>query len=184
MNGIWTDSVPITYGGNGRGGSIVFPFMFPGDTGPSNYPAWYDAYPRGDRNLAFGLESRPLNIGELFTIELAYAWARDTSNIASREKLRRSVDTLITAHENFFNNFSTGIEKNQKRILNIYPNPSSDFIYLNGLNEQTEIVIYSSNGGIVLQDITSLHKPINISSLAHGIYIIRAGNYTGKFVKQ
>lgn len=38
MAGVWKDGVPFTEGGNARGGTVVTPYMFPGD--PSNANEW------------------------------------------------------------------------------------------------------------------------------------------------
>jgi Secretion system C-terminal sorting domain len=185
MKGLWADGQILSYGtSDGRSGTDTYTFGFPGDTDPNGRPAWYESGVPGDRRSTAGLEPRSFAPGEMMTVELAYVWARDTSNIASREKLRRSVDTLITAHENFFANFSTGIKKEKVRALRIYPNPSSDYLYIEGMNEEQELVIYSSNGEIVMKERISIYRPINISALSNGIYFVRAGNYTGKFVKR
>jgi hypothetical protein len=185
LMGNWADGQTLKYGSpDGRTGTIDYAFAFPGDTDPDGKAPWFETIPPGDRRNIIALEPRPFAAGEVITVEIAYLWARDNSNIASREKLRRSVDTLMTAHENFFANFSTGVASIKTKSLRIYPNPSSDLLYIEGMTEAEELVIYASNGKVVMRERISAQQPINISSLTNGIYFVRAGDYTGKFVKQ
>jgi hypothetical protein len=186
LRGFLSRTQAINYGDIGQTPSFVYPFMFPGTTGPIGSAPWYDSFPKGDRTATFALEPRSLTAGEQITIELAYLWARDSlaGNLASLEKLKRGTDTLITAHENFFANFSTGIANVKTKALLIYPNPSSDLLYIEGVTEAEELVIYASNGKVIMRERISAQQALNISSLADGIYFVRAGDYTGKFVKQ
>jgi hypothetical protein len=185
MKSLWQDGFPLTYGQpTGRGGTDPTQFIFPGDTDPLGRAPWFETVTPGERKSLTNLSPRLLAAGEMMTIELAYVWARDSSNTASLEKLRRSVDTLITAHENFFANFSTGIASVKTKALRIYPNPSSDLLYIEGMTEAEELVIYASNGKVVMRERISAQQALNISILANGIYFVRAGNYTGKFVKK
>ena len=54
--------------------------------------------------------------------------------------------------------------------LNIYPNPTSNIIFIDGLNSKTEFKIYSINGALVLYGTTV--KQIDVSALKGGNYII------------
>jgi hypothetical protein len=70
----------------------------------------------------------------------------------------------------------------------IYPNPVSDLLYLNGLNDETAIVTIFDVSGKMLMNQSLQNNAIDVSSLAKGIYILRvttAGSvHTSRFVKK
>jgi hypothetical protein len=67
--------------------------------------------------------------------------------------------------------------------LNVYPNPSYDFIYLPQLLKNQEIYyIYNMKGSIVLEGGTN--QKINISNLNSGAYLMYIGGKTYKFIKE
>ena len=64
-----------------------------------------------------------------------------------------------------------------------YPNPVQDFITLEGVKDQTAIVIVNQNGDEVLR--TTYRKQLNVAALPKGSYfIIREGEKHIRFVKQ
>lgn len=76
----------------------------------------------------------------------------------------------------------SGIEENSNSDIVLYPNPASNILYLNGLQNQSLVSIYDVTGKMVLQvevDKNS-NNSINISSLSPGFYQcrIRQNNYT------
>jgi N-acetylneuraminic acid mutarotase len=62
------------------------------------------------------------------------------------------------------------VEEREDVSFDIYPNPSSDFININGDFKQFEVEIVNTNGNSVLK--LNNQKNINISDLAEGMYII------------
>jgi hypothetical protein len=73
----------------------------------------------------------------------------------------------------------TGIpEKIVSASIQLYPNPASDVLYLNqenNINSQLNLSFYDLSGKLLLSSITS-GDPVNISSLANGLYIVRIDN--------
>ncbi len=69
-----------------------------------------------------------------------------------------------------------------KSVVNIFPNPSNSFITFESENENARVEIYNIMG-IKQMDIP-WSKQINISSLAPGVYFIRQGARSLKFVKE
>ena len=65
--------------------------------------------------------------------------------------------------------------------LNIYPNPCRDHLYIEGVTEGETIHIYNLQGQLQLSTESS---PISTLNLSPGIYIIKSGNKTSKFIKQ
>tara|TARA_B110000305_G_C19382882_1_gene610585 strand:- start:1228 stop:1578 length:351 start_codon:yes stop_codon:yes gene_type:complete len=77
---------------------------------------------------------------------------------------------------------SIGIELNGPDIINIYPNPANDKIYISNLTEEnTSIKIYDIKGTLVFENRISNKKYLNVSSLAKGIYQIK---FEGKEVNE
>jgi len=71
--------------------------------------------------------------------------------------------------------------------IKIYPNPTTNILYLNNLTEKSEIEIFDLNGKLVLKTQND-NNQINVSDLNSGIYTIRIINKKGintqKFVKE
>ena len=110
--------------------------------------------------------------------------------------INNSIDGNLVLINGFEILFLTGINYTSEDInLNIYPNPSSDYIFINSrLSENNDVYIniFSLNGKIVrkieLKNVSTLNEKINIKELPAGIYsmIIKIGNtfYTKKIVKE
>ena len=88
-------------------------------------------------------------------------------------------------------NITSLTEKNKRKTnnLNIFPNPSTDFIQIKGdLQNLESIEIYDINGKLTIQ-MSQLHMPtINISKLDNGLYVLRSIKKNGstqniKFIK-
>jgi hypothetical protein len=69
----------------------------------------------------------------------------------------------------------TGVkEHSYKNNIIVYPNPFSDMLYVNNLDNIYKFEIYSVTGGLVYtQEVHSNSESINISDISSGIYIIR-----------
>ncbi len=76
----------------------------------------------------------------------------------------------------------TGTNTYEQGTLNIYPNPATDHLTINGLEEVAHYEIISLNGQIVKTGITSNY--MDISSLQQGLYILHIGNSYSRIVKQ
>lgn len=70
----------------------------------------------------------------------------------------------------------------------IYPNPAKNVININApaiVNSPCPVSIYNSSGAIVYSGLISKEKiEINISALPEGIFAVRLGEKTLKFIKQ
>ena len=62
-----------------------------------------------------------------------------------------------------------GLNELSKLKLSIYPNPSSDFIHISGIEDFNTVKIYSSIGELVLE---SQEKEIDISTINSGRYTV------------
>jgi hypothetical protein len=77
---------------------------------------------------------------------------------------------------------SIGVELNGPDIINIYPNPANDKIYISNLTEENSYIkIYDIKGVLVFENRISNKEYLNVSSLAKGIYQIK---FEGKEVNE
>ena len=65
----------------------------------------------------------------------------------------------------------------------VYPNPSCESIRIEGLEAESEVNIYNVMGELVKVVEAKPNKEIGISELAAGVYTLRCGNATMRFVK-
>ncbi len=79
-----------------------------------------------------------------------------------------------------------GIESTEKNSICTFPNPVTDFLYLNNTDSETEVSITDLLGNLIMN--SKLENGFNVSELSSGIYLlsyIQAGIvYSTKFVKQ
>ena len=66
----------------------------------------------------------------------------------------------------------------------VYPNPANESIRIDGLENETEICIYNSLGMMVKMVSVNADQEINVSDLSAGLYMIRCGKQTLRFVKE
>ncbi len=70
-----------------------------------------------------------------------------------------------------------------EKSLQLYPNPASDHVtILTGRNTPETIVIYNINGSVVLTEEATLQATINLSTLPHGVYVVKCGARTARLV--
>ena len=92
------------------------------------------------------------------------------------------------AHTWFVDNFSVtegnGVGEIGDEALAIYPNPASDRIRIEGLEADSEVQIYNAIGELVKMVKAEANGEINIVELAKGLYLVRCGTATMRFVKE
>ena len=87
-------------------------------------------------------------------------------------------NNLFIDNINITSDASTNIDENNKNIIEVYPNPSDEYVNINydGLKQ-----IYTILGKKLFETNENI---INISSLSKGVYVIKAGNMTMRFIKE
>ena len=78
----------------------------------------------------------------------------------------------------FFSN-CVGLNENPESLLQLWPNPASETIHIDGLNA-AEVQVYNALGQLVKRVQGS--NEINVSSLPEGMYFIKVGNNTRKII--
>ncbi|ALJ06856.1 ubiquitin [Pseudalgibacter alginicilyticus] len=78
---------------------------------------------------------------------------------------------------------TTNIEENIQ--WHLYPNPSNAYIFISGLNENKNYIIYNIIGTKVKSGILGAQEKINIISLTKGIYFLKLKKESSfKFIKE
>ena len=77
------------------------------------------------------------------------------------------------------------IEDHSYQNLNIYPNPSSNYIQISGLTKKVNYKLFNFLGKDINQGIISNNEKIDIQNLANGLYFLQINNeVTMKFIKE
>ena len=79
-----------------------------------------------------------------------------------------------------------GIENIQQKNFELFPNPASTKLYLNGLKNNDELIFISNLLGELIKTIHSdgaTNVEINIENIPTGIYFIKINNISYKFIK-
>ena len=79
------------------------------------------------------------------------------------------------------NGNATGIESIETAEYSFYPNPATDFVYMNGLPPNMKAEIFDINGKLQLIEQISKSQ-VDISNLTPGLYIFKISNTTRSFV--
>ncbi len=81
-------------------------------------------------------------------------------------------------------NICSGIKNNSENIINVYPNPTNDFLIING-KQISEIYIINIKGNIVKKvSIQNEKNVIDLRTLSKGIYFIKIITLKGSVVKK
>ena len=84
--------------------------------------------------------------------------------------------------------YSLGVDTfNETNDFTIYPNPSTDLININSINNQsfTLVKVYDLSGKMLIE---SSDNKISVSNLSRGVYLLKimteSGELTKKFIKK
>lgn len=78
---------------------------------------------------------------------------------------------------------SLSIEDNNKPVLSVYPNPSTSFLRVSGLNTAEPYRLYSILGVEIQSGIISSDQEIDIDALQTGMYMLRIADTALPFIK-
>ncbi|MCR9170903.1 MAG: N-acetylmuramoyl-L-alanine amidase [bacterium] len=86
------------------------------------------------------------------------------------------VETFISDGQRYIDDL--GIETQDWNSVNVYPNPSSDIIQIEGLKKEFTVVLFDAAGKKCLEQTISSGEPVSIASLASGTYqlVIQSGS--------
>lgn len=76
-----------------------------------------------------------------------------------------------------------GVVEMNEPSLSVYPNPAKESIRIEGLEGEHEVRIYNSLGDLVKTVTINGEEEIGVQELASGVFVVRCGNRTMRFVK-
>ena len=71
-----------------------------------------------------------------------------------------------------------------KSNLQLYPNPSTNYIRIKSESKSLAVKIYSTSGQLIISGNYKSDEDINVSKLNAGVYLIQANGVTIKFIKK
>lgn len=78
-----------------------------------------------------------------------------------------------------------GIHENENQSIKIYPNPSNEFVRVDGLSENSEFKLFDMQGNEISKGILNTIDPvIDLSKTSDGVYFLFVQNKTFKVVKK
>ena len=77
----------------------------------------------------------------------------------------------------------TGVDENDMTAYTLYPNPARESIRIKGIEPNSEVQIYNILGMLVRTVNAGPDDEISVVDLAEGLYMVRCGNVTLRFVK-
>ena len=78
---------------------------------------------------------------------------------------------------------TAGVDENGESYYELYPNPTNTVIRIAGIEDNTEVNIYNTLGMLVKVVRVSSDEEITVSDLSAGLYLVRFGNVSLRFVK-
>ncbi|MGL5890809.1 MAG: hypothetical protein ACRC3B_13030, partial [Bacteroidia bacterium] len=156
LSGNWKDGTPVTYGGNGYGGSQTASFMFPGNTDPANSTAWTEVTAGllpGDRRMLQSAGEFTLEPGAVNYVTVGAVWARASSGgpLASVELLRSTDDKAQTLFNSCFRTIDgprapdMTIQELDREIIIYLSNPPGTNNYLEKYNDTDPSILAYDN---------------------------------------
>lgn len=79
---------------------------------------------------------------------------------------------------------ANSVSETGENIMSVYPNPTRETIRIEGLETDAVIEIYNNLGALVKSVNVAVDEEINVSELASGVYMVRCGRQTTRFIKE
>jgi hypothetical protein len=79
----------------------------------------------------------------------------------------------------------TDVEYSYTNDMRIYPNPTTDMLFVDGLNEGDVLKVYTIDGVLVKeQEVVNVNEALNVSDMPQGTYFLHVNQNVVKFVKK
>jgi len=190
MNAQWGNSgLGFTQGGNGYGGTVPTNFIYDdfntwSELTEGNAP--YDK--RVLMTLGAGFNGHTLFPGYQGNIDLAFIYARDSTNIGSVEALFNVADSVqgfFDAQENFSceSILLENAEQQNQSFIKLFPNPAVDYFTVD-LAGEFVIEIYNLNGQELFKKDKLIGKSQISPNLPAGVYLVKVTQSGQKHFKK
>jgi hypothetical protein len=82
-------------------------------------------------------------------------------------------------------NFSTNdLTEIDRKLYRIYPNPSSDYFIIDGITEDVNFQLFTTEGTLLLDSyLSEKNNQLDISTFPKGLYVMTIGNQILKVMK-
>jgi len=181
LRALWMDNSPMTYGGNGYGGTERTRFMFSGD--PVTNTGWTELTPNGpgstpntpgDRRGLMSAGPFTFPAGGKLTVDIALPFARTDggkSAVSSLTLLKQYAPAL----QEYFNANILGIQENKSNetTLLLYPNPSNGQFTIASEKIIESVDLYDLLGKKLFSDTPNVQTAQLSTHLPQGFYIYR-----------
>jgi len=122
---------------------------------------------------------------ESFNQDLS-SWCVSGVNFVSEPVNFSSNSPLIESNKPVWGTCPTASIDDQNQLnISIYPNPTNDKLFIQGLSSSSKVLIYNVLGKLVLSQ--TISKEIDVKQLSKGIYILKIideqNETTRKFIK-
>ena len=86
----------------------------------------------------------------------------------------------------FGDNSETNLENNGFNTIAIFPNPTQDVLFINGLEFNDKVRLFDLQGKLILTSVanTDGNLQVSVSQLPNGVYLLQVGVEIMKFIKQ
>lgn len=187
LRGVWANGIPMTYGEGGYDPTSTdyASYAYPGTTDPQGRPDWSEITeenPVGDRRTIQAVGPFGFSPGSVYEISIGVVWARDSSNLASVEKMKLASDKAQQLADNSFiiaghscNSPLTGIASASGFEGSLFPNPMSSVSVLKFADRpgKAAVRIYDSQGKLIRSEIFFGNEyRIGKEEMKAGIYLV------------
>lgn len=78
----------------------------------------------------------------------------------------------------------TGVEEGEVAKLTVYPNPARESFHIQGIETKSKVHIYNALGELVKTANVNANQEIGVGELSAGLYLVRCGTTTLRFMKE
>jgi hypothetical protein len=192
LNQYWKNGIPLTYSGNGYGGSSNSNWMYSGN--PSAGTGWNDSPMLDTRNLG-STNAFTFYPGMDYSFDVALVFAKDSISpfgcVAALKQEIQEVKDFYMNEDQFCEPGLTGISQHafQNNSISAFPDPAYSQLTLKSSSSKSQsYFIYDVSGKEVMNGKTNgTQTLLDIHEFQAGIYFIRVGSddsiQTLRFVK-
>ena len=137
----------------------------------------------------FEASDEPYYMGVVFEAEPGYAFSPDAIVLFNGDATINDVGENVLYDDGTFEAFTidfivvdnTMVNEFEENTTSVYPNPANDLLFINGMEGKT-VRVFDVMGRQVMQE--RYEGNLNVSSLAPGIYAVKADCCSVRFVKE